>query len=98
MVTKKELLRNVRSYSPQEIADAIRAGVVSLYDLSKETEGAFTPLLKRQVKSILDAPVSSSHADMTESPTSAAEIPSNSINIPSVPLAVPSKDSSSAPR
>lgn len=70
MVTRKELLKNVRNYSPQEIADAIRAGVVSMYDLSKETEGAFTPLLKRQVKTILDAPVLSPQAGTADNPIS----------------------------
>lgn len=57
MVTRKDLLNNVRNYSPQEIAEAVRSGVVSLYDLTKETEGAFTPILRRQVKTILDSPV-----------------------------------------
>lgn len=56
MVTKRELLKNIRNYTPQEIANAVRDGVVTLYDLSKETEGAFTPLLKRQVKAILETP------------------------------------------
>lgn len=54
MVTKRELLKNIRNYTPQEIANAVRDGVVTLYELSKETEGAFTPLLKRQVKTILE--------------------------------------------
>ena len=72
MVTRKDLLKNVRNYSPQEIADAIRAGIVSMYDLSKETEGAFTPLLKRQVKTILDAPVISPQVGTLETPTSDA--------------------------
>ena len=56
MATKKELLKNLRKYSPEEIAEAVRAGEVSLYDLSKETEGAFTPLLKKKVKAILEQP------------------------------------------
>lgn len=57
MVNKKELLRNVQSYSPEEIADAIRAGIVTLYELGHDTEGQFTPLLKKQVKDILARPV-----------------------------------------
>lgn len=56
MITKRELLKNIRNYTAQEIANAVRDGVVSLYDLNKETEGAFTPLLKRQVKAILETP------------------------------------------
>ena len=50
MATKKELLKNLRKYSPEEIAEAVKTGEVSLYELSKETEGAFTPLLKKKVK------------------------------------------------
>jgi len=50
MATRKELLKNLKNYSPEEIAEAVREGVVSLYELSKETEGAFTPLLKKKVK------------------------------------------------
>ena len=56
MATRKELLKNLKNYSPKEIAEAVREGEVSLYELSKETEGAFTPLLKKKVKAILDQP------------------------------------------
>ncbi len=73
MPTKKELLKNIHNYSPQEIADAVRAGVVSLYELNKETEGAFTPLLKRQVKNILDAPATSPQDTKTDLQTSVIE-------------------------
>ena len=57
MASKKELLKNIQSYSPEEIADAIRAGIVTLYELGHDTEGQFTPLLKKQVKDILARPV-----------------------------------------
>ena len=33
MVSKKEILKNITNYSPEEIADAVRAGVVSMYEL-----------------------------------------------------------------
>lgn len=56
MITKKELLKNLKNYTPQEISDAIKAGVASMYELGKESEGAFTPLLKKQVKAILEMP------------------------------------------
>lgn len=56
MATRKELFKNLKSYSPEEIAEAVREGEVSLYELSKETEGAFTPLLKKKVKAILEQP------------------------------------------
>lgn len=48
MVSRKELLKNIQSYSPEEIADAIRAGIVTLYELGHDTEGQFTPLLKNK--------------------------------------------------
>lgn len=54
MVNKKELLKNIASYSPEEIADAVKCGVVSLYELGKETDGAFTPLLRKKVKELLE--------------------------------------------
>ena len=57
MTTKKELLKNLRNYSPEEIAEAVKNGTVTLYELGKETEGAFTPLLKKRVKEILDSPI-----------------------------------------
>ena len=54
MATKKELLKNLRIYTPEEIAEAVKAGNITLYELAKESEGAFTPLLKKQVKEILE--------------------------------------------
>lgn len=56
MATKKELLKNLRNYTPEEIAEAVKEGTVTLYELAKESEGAFTPLLRKQVKEILDRP------------------------------------------
>ena len=32
-MNKKDLLKNFRDYSPEQIAEAIRAGVISSYDL-----------------------------------------------------------------
>lgn len=66
MATKKELLKNLRKFSPEEIAGAVRTGEVSLYELSKETEGAFTPLLKKKVKTILEKPTPVSQAPVQE--------------------------------
>mgnify|MGYP001109976256 CR=1 FL=1 len=54
MASKKEILKNITNYSPEEIADAVRNGVVTLYELGKDTEGAFTPLLKKRVKELLE--------------------------------------------
>lgn len=57
MVSRKELLKNLNKYSAEEIAEAVRLGEVSLYELSKETRGAFTPLLKRRVKELVENPL-----------------------------------------
>ena len=54
MATKKKLLKNLRTFTPEEIAGAVKDGTVTLYELAKESEGAFTPLLRKQVKEILD--------------------------------------------
>lgn len=54
MTSRKEILKNITNYSPEEIADAVRNGVVSMYELGKDTEGAFTPLLKKRVKELLE--------------------------------------------
>lgn len=54
MASKKELLKNITNYSPEEIADAVRNGVVSMYELGKNTEGAFSPLFKKRVKELLE--------------------------------------------
>lgn len=54
MASKKELLKNITNYTPEEIADAVRSGIVSMYELGKDTEGAFTPLLRKRVKELLE--------------------------------------------
>lgn len=54
MASKKEILKNITNYTPEEIADAVRSGVVSMYELGKNTEGAFTPLLRKRVKELLE--------------------------------------------
>lgn len=88
MVSKKELLKNLLDYSPEEIAEAVKSGTVTLYELGKESEGAFTPLLKKKVKAILDRPEeqepSKSDSPKEESPADVQtgdyeEVPSNEL-------------------
>ena len=81
MASKKDLLKNLRDYSPEEIAEAVKTGTVTLYELGKESEGAFTPLLKRKVKEILDRP----------GPTPDKEVQAGEVN---KPVPSPSVDSS----
>lgn len=56
MIQKKKLLKDLQQYSASEIAEAVRNGVVTIYELEKGTEGAFTPLLRKRVETILAAP------------------------------------------
>lgn len=57
MISKSKLLKNIRNYTPEEIAGAVRAGVVTLAELGNNTDGQFTPTLKRRVTTILAQPV-----------------------------------------
>lgn len=57
MISKKEILKDLWAYTPEQIAEAVRSGTVTLYELAKETEGAFTPLLRKKVTEILNRPI-----------------------------------------
>lgn len=89
MASKKDLLKNLRDYSPEEIAEAVKAGTVTLYELGKESEGAFTPLLKRKVKEILDRPEPALDKDV-EAKEVNKSVPSPSIDSsePSAPAVI----------
>lgn len=63
MINKKHLFENIRDYSPQEIADAIRSGTVTMYELKKHTQGQFTPMMQLEVKGILNGNGSASTTD-----------------------------------
>lgn len=103
-MNKKDLLKNFRDYSPEQIAEAIRAGVISSYELQHETEGAYTPLLKRQVKAILEKKMEQPVAEVNQqSTTNIAEAyssnPENSIIEPKSEVSmsqIPSFDTSSS--
>lgn len=66
MINKKDLLKDIRKYSPEQIAMAVRNGEVSMYELIKGTGGAFTPLLKMQVNEILASPIHTEHEETTK--------------------------------
>ncbi len=98
MVKKKQLLKNIQDYSPEEIAEAVRAGEVSLYELSKETEGAFTPLLKHRVKEILDSPIpASSYNNQEVSSTMEVSEPEDFLTENDSDSAITSDNASSQP-
>lgn len=52
MLSKNQILSNPREFSAEQIAEAINAGVVSMYELSKS--GYLTPLLRKRIQSVLD--------------------------------------------
>ncbi len=54
MADRKQLMNNPGAFSVAEIAEAVRAGVVSLYELSKS--GKLTPLMRRRIENELRNP------------------------------------------
>lgn len=67
-INKKHLLKNLREYSDEQIADAVRSSVVSIYELNHYAAGAFTPLRRKRVEAILSNPQSNSNdTDIQES-------------------------------
>ena len=73
MATKKELINNLCEYSVEEVAQAIREGVVTLYELSKS--GHLSPLMRRRIeqnlaKKVEPTPVAVETQIVNESPAS----------------------------
>ncbi len=54
MATKSDILNNLRDYSTDQIVEAINAGVVTIYELSKG--GNLTPLMRKRIEQKLAAP------------------------------------------
>ena len=48
MASKSDILNNLREYTSAEIAEAINAGVITMYELSKS--GHLTPLMRRRIE------------------------------------------------
>lgn len=71
MITKKELLSNLREYSSDQIAEAINSGVVTLYELSKS--GNLTPLMRKRIEEKLSQSASSTQGQVTEVPVKITE-------------------------
>lgn len=53
MASKSDILNNLREYTSDQIAEAINAGIVTLYELSKS--GNLTPLMRRRIEEKLAA-------------------------------------------
>lgn len=53
MATKSDILNNLREYTADQIVEAIKAGTVTVYELSKS--GNLTPLMRRRIEERLAA-------------------------------------------
>lgn len=53
MASKTDILNNLREYTSDQIAEAINAGIVTIYELSKS--GNLTPLMRRRIEEKLAA-------------------------------------------
>ena len=53
MASKSDILNNLREYTSDQLAEAINAGIVTLYELSKS--GNLTPLMRRRIEQKLAA-------------------------------------------
>lgn len=53
MATKSDILNNLREYTADQIVEAIEAGTVTVYELSKS--GNLTPLMRRRIEERLAA-------------------------------------------
>lgn len=56
MASKKDILTNLREYSAEEIASAIKDGTVTMYELSKR--GQLTPLMRKRISERMVQPES----------------------------------------
>lgn len=65
MTTKSDILNNLREFTADQIVEAIKAGTVTIYELSKS--GNLTPLMRRRIEERLAAKT-------TETSSSAPEV------------------------
>lgn len=77
MATRAQILKDTRSYSAAEIADAINRGEVSIYELSKG--GNLTPLLRRRIEAILNNQDNSTPQNNTSEMSPVSQTAPNSI-------------------
>lgn len=79
MASKIEILNNLREYTSDQIVEAINAGVVTMYELSKS--GNLTPLMRRRIEEKLAAKTTeisqSSHRVVPTKPESAPTLNKN---------------------
>lgn len=77
MATKSDILNNLREYTADQIVEAIKAGTVTIYELSKS--GNLTPLMRSRIEERLAAKT-------TEASSSAPEVTSSAEDVPALNL------------
>lgn len=67
-MTRKELLKNLWDFTPEQIAEAVRNGVVTEYELKTQAHGQYTPMLRRKVSTLLKAGPAQSAPAVNDAP------------------------------
>jgi len=106
MASKNELLTNVRQFTPEQIAEAVRNGTVTIQELMTGTRGEFGPLLRMKVERLLASPQPEQaeeetpmdvskpfpmEQEKTERRTEQREVSENQYNSP-IPVVIPSEN------
>lgn len=55
MCTKETILENVGEYNADKLVEYIKAGIVTFEELCNDTDGEFTPAIRREVKRLLES-------------------------------------------
>lgn len=82
MYKKNEILSNPREFSSEQIAEAIKAGVLTMYELSKS--GNLTPLMKKRIEDKLAAGEDASTSTAAVSPQPQPQEGQPKVEIPKV--------------
>lgn len=77
MTTKSDIINNLREYTAEQIAEAIKAGTVTLYELSKS--GNLTPLMRRRIEERLATKASETTQSISDVAPIVEDTPSLSI-------------------
>ena len=82
MLTKSQILNSPRSYSSEQIAEAINAGVISMYELSKS--GNLTPLMRKRIQTVLDLGVTTPQQEKQETKEETTPLSENAKDVAKV--------------
>lgn len=96
MATKSDILNNLREYTADEIVEAIKAGTVTVYELSKS--GNLTPLMRRRIEERLATKTTETSSSLPEVVPTVEEEPSLNVGEdPSEDIEIPEAEDTDAP-